>query len=86
MDILLYVLYSIRQETFLENFSKSSIWFTKEEKERLNEMSRTMNKIPAYKRKLSAMQQKIQDITNKVNKLKRDTNQLKTKIGIPKDY
>ena len=74
-------LYRMRQDKFLENFSKSSIWFNKEERQRLNEMSRTMNKIPFYRRKLFAMKQKIDDISNKVNKLKKDTNQLKNKIG-----
>eukprot|EP01084_Bolivina_argentea_P275515 469890_1 len=71
-----------RQEKVLANISKSAIWFNKEERKRLNEMSTVMNKVPHYRKKLSSMKQKVQDIQNKVDKLKRDTNLLKNKIGI----
>eukprot|EP01083_Nonionella_stella_P291610 992156_1 len=61
-----------RQEKVLANISKSAIWFNKEERKRLNEMSTVMNKVPHYRKKLSSMKQKVQDIQNKVDKLKRD--------------
>mmetsp|Transcript_11989 Transcript_11989/g.18095 ORF Transcript_11989/g.18095 Transcript_11989/m.18095 type:complete len:324 (+) Transcript_11989:27-998(+) len=69
-----------RQDQFLHQFSRSSIWFNKEQRQRLNEMSKVMNEVPAYRRKLQSMQQKMNDISYKVTKLKRNTQQLKKRI------
>eukprot|EP01084_Bolivina_argentea_P240889 404546_1 len=52
----------LRQEKCLQNISKSKLWFTKEERHTLNEMSTAMDKVPKYRKKLATMTQRVQEI------------------------
>merc|ERR1712087_419223 len=72
----------IQQCNFLENFTKSSLWFNKEQRQRLNAMSRTMNKVPGYRRKLASIQRKMKSVSWNVEQMKRDTAAMKQELGL----
>jgi len=72
----------MKQCNFLEHFSKSSIWFDKEQRQRLNAMSRAMNKVPSYRRKLAVMQSKMSDIDDRIQRMKRETVLMKEEMGM----
>merc|ERR1711879_324392 len=72
----------LRQCNFLENFSKQSIWFNKEQRQRLNAMSSTMNKVPTYRRKLVAMRKGMNEISKTVERMKTETVIMKQELGL----
>merc|ERR1712228_637157 len=67
----------LRQTQILKNASKASIWFNKEQRIRLNEMSKTMNKITAYRKKLHSMKQSVANIDKKSKQTEKRNKLLK---------
>jgi len=70
-----------KQSSFLANVSQNAIWFNKSEKIRINEMQRTINKIPEYQAKIARMKQAMANLEKRVQKLKQESYQMKQRIG-----
>lgn len=69
-----------KQQSFLDSVSKNNIWFNESEKMRINEMQKTINKIPEYQKKISKMRRRMSNLEKRVKILKEESSELKNKV------